>query len=174
MVTHDGVPVEEQGGQLKAGQPEPFLKSQSNDTNPVFSPDGHWLAYQSNESGRMEVYVRAFPPPASRQGGKWQISNSGGGLPIWSPNGRELLYLNRSADQMMSVSYTVKGDAFQADKPRVWIAKVGGTSMTLSPDGKRLAVLTPVASPEAPRQEHEVTILFNFFDELRRRVPLGK
>jgi len=106
------VPVEEKDGQLKAGQPEQFLRSQFNDQLPAFSPDGHWLAYQSNESGRPEVYVRPFPPPASGQGGKWQISNSGGGQPTWSPNGRDLLYVNRVADQMMVVSYTVRGDVF--------------------------------------------------------------
>jgi Tol biopolymer transport system component len=59
------VPLEEQGGRLKAGKPEQFLKSSFDDYNPSFSPDGRWLAYQSIESGKNEVYVRAFPPPAS-------------------------------------------------------------------------------------------------------------
>jgi hypothetical protein len=62
----------------------------------------------------------------------------------------------------------------QAEKPRVWIAKLGGTQWDLAPDGKRVAVVTPVNSPEAPRQEHEIVMLQNFFDELRRRVPAGK
>ncbi|SPE38257.1 hypothetical protein SBA6_850005 [Candidatus Sulfopaludibacter sp. SbA6] len=74
----------------------------------------------------------------------------------------------------MSVSYTVKGDTFVAEKPRVWIAKLGGTRWDLAPDGKRVAVLTPVDTPEAPKQDHEMVFLFNFFDELRRRVPAGK
>ena len=72
------VPLADQGGQLKAGTPEPFLKSTFTDLDPSFSPDGRWLAYQSNESGTNEVYVRAFPPPSSGQGGRWQISNNGG------------------------------------------------------------------------------------------------
>jgi hypothetical protein len=59
-----------------------------------------------------------------------------------------------------------------AEKPRVWIAKLGGRAWGLAPDGKRAVVLTPVESAEAPKQEHEVVFLFNFFDELRRRVPL--
>jgi serine/threonine-protein kinase len=63
------VSVEEQGGRLKAGKPEQFLKSSFNDYDPSFSPDGRWLAYQSDESGKNEVYARAFPPPASGQGG---------------------------------------------------------------------------------------------------------
>jgi serine/threonine-protein kinase len=185
------VPLEDQGGHLKAGTPEQFLKSSFSDQLPSFSPDGRWLAYQSNESGKDEVYVRAFPPPSSGQGGRWQISNSGGTAPRWSRNGHELIY--GSGDQIMAASYTVKGDTFVADKPRVWIATLGGSSVgtpfrepsqfggktpvfqwDLAPDGKRVAVLTPVESAEAPKQDHEVVLLENFFDELRRRVPVGK
>ena len=167
------MPLEDQGGQLKAGTPEPFLKSSFSDQAPSFSPDGRWLAYQSNESGTNEVYVRAFPPPSSGQGGKWQISNSGGTAPRWSRSGHELLY--QSGDQIMAASYTVNGDTFVAEKPRVWIAKLGGTAVwDLAPDGKRVAVVTPVESADAPKQEHEVVFLQNFFDELRRRVPLER
>jgi hypothetical protein len=78
----------------------------------------------------------------------------------------------------MAASYTVKGDTFVPEKPRVWIAKLGGSSVgtqwDLDPDGKRVAVLTPVDSPETPKHDHEVVFLENFFDELRRRVPVGK
>ena len=115
-------PLEDRSGLLKAGTPEHFLKSSFSDMNPRFSPDGRWLAYQSNESGKDEVYVRAFPPRPSGQGGKWQVSNNGGGMPHWSPNGHELIY--QSGDQIMAASYTVKGDTFVADTPRVWIAKL--------------------------------------------------
>jgi dipeptidyl aminopeptidase/acylaminoacyl peptidase len=170
------VPLEDQGGQLKAGKPEQFLKSSFADQAPSFSPDGRWLAYQSNESGKNEVYVRAFPPPLSGQGGKWPISNSGGTTPRWSRSGHDLLY--QSGDQIMAASYSVKGNTFVAEKPRVWIAKLGGlgselngAEWDLAPDGKRVAVLQ---SAEAPKQEHEVVLLFNFFDELRRRAPVGK
>ena len=166
------VPLDDQGGQLKAGTPEPFLKSTFSDVGPVFSPDGRWLAYQSNESGKNEIYVRAFPPPSSGQGGKWQISNSGGTVPRWSRSGHELLY--QSGDQIMAASYTVNSDTFLAEKPRAWIAKLGGTQWDLARDGKRVAVLTPVESAAAPKPEHEVVLLQNFFDELRRRVPLGR
>ena len=91
--------------------------------NPSFSPDGRWLAYHSNESGRNEVYIRAFPSPSSGPGGKWQVSNSGGIEPHWSRTGHDLVY--RSGDQILAASYTVKGDTFVAEKPRVWIAKSG-------------------------------------------------
>jgi serine/threonine-protein kinase len=138
----------------------------------VFSLDGKWVAYFANAMGSNEVYVRAFPPPASGQGGQWQVSNSGGTQPVWSRNGHDLLY--QSGDQIMAVSYTVKGDTFEYERPRVWLAKLGPTQWDLAPDGKRVVVLTPVDTPEAPKQDHEVVFLENFFDELRRRVPVGK
>ena len=74
----------------------------------------------------------------------------------------------------MVVSYAVIDDTFEAEKHRVWIAKLGGTGWDLAPDGKRVLVLTPVESAEVPKQEHEVVFLENFFDELRRRAPAGK
>jgi WD40 repeat protein len=166
------VPLEDQGGQLKAGKPEQFLNSSFSDVVRTFSPDGRWLAYASNESGKYEVNVRAFSPPSSGQGGKCQVSNNGGGIAPWSRSGHDLLY--KSGGQIMAVSYTVKGNTFVPEKPRVWIAKLGGTDWDLAPGGKRVAVLTPVESAEAPKQEHEVVFLENFFDELRRRVPTGK
>jgi serine/threonine-protein kinase len=166
------VSIEEKDGRLTAGKPEQFLKSNSGDVQPAFSPDGRWLAYQSTELGTPEIYVRPFPPPASGKGGKWPISNGGGTNPVWSSNGRELLY--QFQDKIMAVSYTVKGDAFVPDRPRVWIPNLGGTGWDLHPDGKRIAVTTPMQIGEAPQQDHEVVFLFNFFDELRRRVPVGK
>lgn len=166
------VPLEEQDGELKAGQSEQLLKTTFSEVTPVFSPDGQWLAYASNESGKNEVYVRRFLPQSSGQGGEWQVSTGGGTLPRWSRSGHELFY--QSNGQIMAANYIVKGDIFIADNPGVWIAKLGGTAWDLAPDGKRLAVLTPVGSTEAPKPEHEVVFLLNFFDELRRRVPAGK
>jgi serine/threonine-protein kinase len=165
------VAIENQGGTWKVGKPERFLKSDFADLNAVFSPDGRWLAYQSNESGKYEVYVRAFPPPASGQGGKWQVSNNGGTSPRWSRAGRELVY--QAGEQILTASYSVKGDSFVAEKPRVWIAKLNATEWDLAPDGKRVLALTEVVNPgEGLKQEHEVVFLENFFDELRRRVPV--
>jgi hypothetical protein len=161
------LPLVDQDGMWKAGEPELFSTSTNAERLPSFSPDGRWLAYDSDESGRVEVYVRAFPPPSSGQGGKWQISNSGGSGARWSRSGPELVY--RSGDQVMTARYTVTGDSFVAEKPRVWITKLGGWAWDLAPDGRRVAVLTPVES--APPREHSVVILFNFVEELRRRLP---
>jgi serine/threonine protein kinase len=156
------VPLEDQAGQLKARKPEPFLKSQFSDGLAMFSPDGRWLAYQSNKSGQYEVYVQG-------QGRTETVSNGGGQNPVWSRNGHELLY--QAGDQMMAVSYAVNGDKLVLDKPRVWAAKLGGTQWDLAPDGKPVAVVTPLDAPEAPKQDHEVVFLQNFFDYLRQHVP---
>jgi serine/threonine-protein kinase len=162
------VPIEQDDG-LKAGTPERYLTSQFADSVPMFSPDGRWLAYESNESGRPEVYVRAFPA----QSGKWQISNSGGTWPTWSRNGRELLY--RSGDQLMSVAYTATGDSFVPEKPKVWLSTLGNAqSFDLAPDGTRVLVVTSASGADAPKPEHTLVFVQNFFDELRRRVPIGK
>ena len=99
----------------KPGEPKPFVNSAFNEEAPAFSPDGRWLAYQSDESGNFEVYVRPFPGP----GGKWQVSTGGGLDPKWSRNGKELFY--RTVDsKIMVVTYTASGDSFHADKPQLW------------------------------------------------------
>ena len=76
----------------------------------MISPDGHWLTYYSNESGRNEVYVRPFPGP----GGKWQISTGSGTSPVWSHKSPELFYQNNEG--IMVASYTTKGEAFVAEQ----------------------------------------------------------
>ena len=161
----------EQGDGLKGGTPERFLASQSSDTWPAFSPDGRWLAYQSDESGREEVYVRPFGTPTTT-GGKWQISNGGGQLPVWSHTSSELLY--KSGDRIMSVTYSAQKDSFVTDKPRTWLPTLGGAvGFDLAPDGRRVAAMIPVGS-QAARSEHTLVFVQNFFDELRRRVPVTR
>jgi serine/threonine-protein kinase len=164
------VPVESASGQMRAGEPQLFLKTSTADDFAAFSLDGRWLAYASAEAGSYEVYVRAFPD----NGNQWQISNSGGTMPVWSPNGHELFY--RTEDQrIMVANYTVKGQSFVTDKPRVWfekeLANVGmAVNFDLAPDGKRFAVLMPAESPEPRETQNHVTLVVNFFDEVRRRV----
>jgi serine/threonine-protein kinase len=166
------VPVDVEDGALKAGTPSQFLTTPYTDDGATVSPDGRWLAYYSNESGALEVYVRAFSSSATPKDVKVKVSNSGGGFPVWSPNRRDLLY--QSNGQIMAVSYTASGDSFVADKPRVWTASIAGaTGFDLSSDGKRAAVVVPVA-PDVPKQEHTIVIVQNFFDELRRRAPAGR
>jgi protein kinase-like protein/WD40 repeat protein len=161
----------------KAGQPEVFLRTPNSENAPAFSPDGRWLAYGAQEGPNQEVYVRPFP--ADPSGGKWQISNGGGNLPIWSRGalgaGRELFY--QSPNGIMVVRYTAKGATFVPDKPRLWSdyriynARVA-KNYDLAPDGKRFAVFELPEGEQKP--ETHVTLLLNFFDEVRRRVPPGK
>ena len=110
------LPIE---GNEKSGwmprEPKVFLNSPYDVTTPVFSPDGRWLAYASNESGNYEVYVRPFPGP----GGQWQISTKGGRFPKWSRNGKELFYRAQDS-KLMVVAYTASGDSFVAGKPQLW------------------------------------------------------
>ena len=172
------MPLERDGTGLRGGTPEVFLRDVLGARYPMFSPDGRWLAYTSNESGTSQVSVRAFPD----RGGKWQISNGGGTFPVWSRNGREVFF--RAGDnRIMVVAYTVKGDSFVADQPRVWseqrladfgIVEHGSWSYDLAPDGKRVAALMPVETAEAQQAQNHVIFLQNFFDELRRKVPVAK
>ena len=118
--------------------------------------------------------MRAFPD----KGGKWQISNSGGVYPVWSRNGRELFFRTED-NQIMVTGYTVKGDSFVADKPRVWsekkIADLGLIpNYDLAPDGKRIVALMPVETAEGQKAQNHVIFLENFFDEVRRKVPISK
>ena len=167
------VPIEADSSGLKAGKPERFRTTKYNDMDGSFSPDGRWLAYASDESGRFEVYVQAFVASGSAGGERKLISNSGGLSPTWSPNGRELLY--RAGDQIMTVGYTVSGDSFDADKPRVWAANARGAGgFDLAPDGKRVAMFVPLATKDASPRENTVVVVQNFFDELRRRAPIGQ
>ncbi|MBZ5677322.1 MAG: protein kinase [Acidobacteriia bacterium] len=163
------LPIGQEGSVLRAGMPEQFLKSTATDIMPQFSPDGKWLAYRSNVSGTDQVYVR----PASGQGGQWIVSTQAATAPLWSRNGQDLLY-ETTDGPVMAVHYSAKGDAFVADKPRVWLAKFTGSSGDLSADGKRLVAIVPEHAAAAPQVEHEVVFLQNFFDELRRKVPTGK
>ena len=164
----------------KPGEAEMFLRTPFNELEPAFSPDGRWIAYTSDQSGRFEMYVRPFPSGVPSSSGKWQISTAGGRYPIWSRDGRELFY-ETPDNRIMAVSYTATGDSFDADKPRPWsntqIMDLFGTTvwnLDLSPNGKRFAVIPkPDATAEQKGSVH-VTVLLNFFDELRRRVPTRK
>jgi serine/threonine-protein kinase len=153
----------------KPGKPEPFLRTQFDEQVPVFSPDGRWIAYRSNESGAYEIYVRPFPPGP---GGKWQVSTGGGMYAFWSKNVPELFY-ETTDNRIMVMAYTINGDSFVPGRPRLWsdrqVFYPGASNLDLAPNGKRFAVF---AAPDyATQGSVRVTFLVNFFDELRRRLP---
>ncbi len=168
------VPLLSDTAGVRAGKPEIFLQTPLNERHPAFSPDGRWLAYDSDESGSLQIYVRAFPD----KGGKWQVSSDEGSFPEWSRDGHELFFRNLD-NQIMVASYSAKGDSFVADKARLWsekrVANRGtNPSYDVAPDGKRIAALMPVEGAEGQKPQNHLIFLENFFDELRRRVPVGK
>ncbi|MBI3209855.1 MAG: serine/threonine-protein kinase [Candidatus Solibacter usitatus] len=136
-----------------------------------FSPDGKWIAYQSGEfSSGFQVYVRAVPDT----GAKWQVSAGEGGFtPVWSPKGHEVYYRGR-AGRIMVVDYSTKSGAFVPGTPRFWTERIiefgnqTASGMTVAPDGKRMIV--PVSMGLQDGVPPPATIIFNLFDEVRRRA----
>ena len=144
-----------------------FLQTKFNETDPAFSPDGHWLAYRSDKSGRPEIYVQPYPGP----GGEWQISTEGGTEPVWNHNGRELFY--RSGDKMMVAEITSQ-PSFSVSKPKMlfqgpYLPTAATTpNYDVSLDGQRFLMLKAVEQEQAATQ---INVVVNWFEELKRRVP---
>ena len=154
----------------KPRQPTVFANSAAMEQEPMFSPDGQWIAYTSNESGRMEVYVRPFPGPE----GKYLISRGGGVSPAWSQSRRELLYGTQNG-QIMTVAYSADRSVFRAERPQLWSEGRFDSAASfasflrpfaLHPDGDRVALASD--APTGTAKQDKIVLLFNFFDELRR------
>jgi len=151
------------------GQPDPFLRTRAFEVYPAFSPDGQWMAYASNEAGVWEIYVRRFPDG----GTKVRVSTSGGVVPYWSPNGRELFY-RTDANRVMVVGYTTVGDSFAVGTPRPWSQHALADSGVLpnfavDASGERILALMPT-TPRDPQSPNHVTVILNFDEEVRRRA----
>ena len=146
----------------------PFLQSRFNERAPAFSPDGNWLAYSCDESGRYEVYVQAFPGP----GGKYQISTDGGKEPVWNPKGRELFFLNGNKIMAVKVAMSPRfsaGEARVLSEGQYGAAVRDGESPSfgVSPDGQRLLVHKQAG------EATQINVVLNWFEELKQRVPSG-
>ena len=151
-----------------ASEPQAFAPSPFDETAPAFSPDGRWLAYVSDESGRYDVYVRPFPGP----GEKYKVSTAGGMEPVWSRNSRELFY--RNGDQVLAVQAGTTPE-FSASRPRVLFTGPFARARTadriaydVSPDGEHFVMLN---SGEEDRAVTQISVLLNWFEELKARVP---
>jgi len=146
---------------------EPFLQTPFRETAPIFSPDGHWLAYMSNESGRDEIYAQPYPGP----GGKYQISSDGGTEAMWNPKGGELFY--RHGDQMMAVEVATQ-PGFSLSKPRMLFAgQYLPTPQTyanydVSADGQRFLMVKAAGQAQASAR---INVVLNWTEELKRLVP---
>lgn len=151
-------------------KPERFLHTRFDEFGPEFSPDGRWLAYVSNESGRNEVYVMTFPGP----GPKRPVSTAGGTSPRWARNGKELFY--RSGNKMMAVSVSLRPE-FKASPPQVLFEgdylELGQPdsprNYDVTPDGQRFIMIKSHDGPSAPSQ---LIVALEWFNDLRRRVPV--
>jgi Tol biopolymer transport system component/tRNA A-37 threonylcarbamoyl transferase component Bud32 len=147
----------------------PVLASTANELNAEVSPDGHFLAYESNESGTEEVWVRTYP---NVQSGRWQISVKGGTKPAWAAGGRELYYVSPD-DHLFRVDVTLQ-PVFRATPPKPAIdaaifARVGPRTYDVSPDGRRLLVIEPLGNAQSPLTT--ITVVIGEGDELKRLLP---
>jgi len=147
-------------------KPRPFLRTRFNEWIAQFSPDGRWIAYESNESGRSEIYVRQYPGP----GGQWQISNEGGTRPVWSRDGRQIFY--RNGDKLMAVPIETK-PAFSAGTPSLLFQGtyfVTGHYYDVMPDGKHFIFIKEAGQAGKVSQ---INVVLNWVDELTQRMSAG-
>ena len=146
-------------------KPYPFLSGPYNEGQARISPDGRWVAYTSDESGREEVYVQSFP----QAGGKWQVSTRGGSDPAWRGDGRELFYL--SPDQQMMAMPVASSSAFQVTVPQpLFQAKVllptgPRNHYAVTRDGQTFYVVSPMEG----QSFGTTTVVMNWDAELRRK-----
>jgi Tol biopolymer transport system component len=147
-----------------ARQPIAIARTKFNERRPRWSPDGRFIAYESDESGVSEVYVQPFPPT----GGKWQVSVGGGGEEAWRGDGRELFYVN-TAGMILAVPVTLSKAGFSAGAPVPLFAvgRRGGTGGTsryeVARDGQRFLVRTIIDPKPQP-----ITVVLNWLAKLRK------
>ena len=140
--------------------------------NGEISPDGRWLAYQSNESGQNEIYVRPFPEVNS---GRWQVSTKGGTQPLWARNGQELFYV--APDGTLMHVAVERGPAWRNGTPAklfdntyAWaLPGFVGRSYDISADGR--CFLAIKAASQQTGAPSNLVVVQNWFEELKRRVP---
>ncbi len=147
-------------------KPVPFLETPFRDLAAQFSPDGRWIAYLSDESGRLEVYVRSYPGPGPRH----QISANGGFDPLWARDGKEIFY--RTDDDKMMVVPVQLTPEFEAGKPKMLFEGRFPTQHNevlrydITPDGQRFVMV----ESEEESLPTEIVVLLNWFQELKRLV----
>ena len=149
-----------------------WLQTPFNETTGRLSPDGRWLAYLSDESGRYEVYVRPFPGP----GPQYQISTEGGQELVWSPKGNELFYrVGAQRDKMMVVDVQTQS-TFSAGKPRLlfeasyYTGGQTGAEYSVAPDGQHFLMMKAKDAQAAALSQ--INVVQNWFEELKQKVPV--
>lgn len=141
--------------------------------NGVISTDGHWLAYESDESGRSEIYVRPFPNVETK---RIQVSAGGGTRPLWSPTGRELFYY-MAPDTIMAVSVRLGanitlGNSQQVAKRPFGFSVSTGRNYDVSADGQRFLLFKDAPTPNGQKAAApEIHLVQHWDEELKRLVP---
>ena len=149
------------------GESVKFVKDPRNQKHPKLSPDGRFLAYASDESGRYEIYVREFPGG----GGRWQVSTDGGVMPRWRSDGKELYYIE--GDTLLSAAVSAES-GFTAGQPQPLFQALGsdqrvdgGWLYDVSTDGQRFLTVAPVSGADAAPSR--IRIVENWYEEFRDR-----
>src|SRR4030095_8185093 len=149
----------------------PLLQDPGNELRAQISPDGKWIAYESNETGRTEIYVKAFPSAE----GKRQVSFNGAVAPRWRGDGKELFFMSTGA-KMMSVKITTTNSTLDFSEPTelfetgyISLNHSGGSSpfYAVSPDGKRFLIPRPQSPGATDAGAVPITVIFNWFATLK-------
>ena len=147
---------------------ETLIATPSDERNGIVSPDGRWLAYESDKSGQLEVYVRPYPLVDDRE---WQVSTGGGRQAVWTRNGDELFYVSPDGS-LMTVSVESRGSAWKGAPQKLLDNRYfsgGGVprQYDVAPDGQRLLMLKQASDHGLP----EIAVVLNWHEELKRLVP---
>jgi Tol biopolymer transport system component len=148
------------------GEAQPFLMTSFNEYGAVFSPDGRWIAYGSNESGDFHVYVQPYPGP----GRKWQVSTEPGAWPLWSPGGREILYQGVDGT-VLSTPIEVQGEnlVVGATQPLFRTAPLSDDyRFAVSADAERFLVFEPAERAEGASEPPPLSVMVNWPATLER------
>jgi Tol biopolymer transport system component len=149
---------------LQERQSHPYLVTPFDEEEAMFSPDGRWMAFQSNESGRTEIYLGRYPGTGER----WQISTEGGFWPRWSRSGKEIFYLN--GPKLMVVEVNTEG-APTLGRPKLLFENLSlRQGYDVSPDGQRF-IMVEEAEPKGAQVQ--LILVQNWFEELKRLVPVN-
>ena len=148
------------GRGVAGGEPKLLVKSAFFDSIATLAPSGRFVAYQSQESGRPEIYVR----PTSGEDRKWQVSSDGGASPLWSPDGTEIFYL--CGMKFMAVTVEPQGEDFRVGTPKVLFENHEILYYDVTRDGKKFFV----AENPNPGMSSHLDVVLSWFSEVRRKV----
>jgi len=168
-----------QAAAAKQRRVTPLLHTPFNERNGEVAPDGRWLAYESDESGRDEVYVRPFP---NTDAGRWPISSNGGSRPVWARSGRELFYLVGASPnpiRVMRVAVDTAKEFFagvpqQLFEGRYYVdprQSARGRTYDISSDGQRFVMIKETETSEQSPSSQSLVVVNNWVEELKARRP---